>query len=203
MDIILPYERELEESPAFIKPNGEILFGDSHAWFAYYYCFGQNYDDLLEIKSGRSYDPYYTFEDYKREHNYQGRQEDIDVFESSHLTEEELELFKKCFYDNDFFDYYTFVDFLVYVSHFDMVIPLTRHIVTIDLEPHIRFYNYYLMDWEIQREVPKEVRFDEKRNRLALIGTGADVTQRDYDFKAEIEVEKSKFLRKDRYLCFK
>ena len=180
MSLIIPYEDKLDTcNGAVIKPNGSIIYTyEEHESFAKNYCRGKDYSLLTSSMI-----------------------EGVDIYSSSKLTKQQLELYKLWLKNKKF---PSNIDFMVYLLRFDKVGTLLGNaITTTNNKPHIRFYNYYLMDWEIQREVPKEVRFDEKRNRLALIGTGVDVTQRDYDFKAEIEVEKSKFLRKDRHLCFK
>lgn len=204
MAIIIPYEEKLYTNEgAFIDPNGNILFTyGRHLGFATNYCLGRKYDYLLRLRYGNTYDPN-AFEDYKREQNYQGRQEDIDIYSSSQLKNEQLELLKLYLDDFYFARQYDFSDFLVFLLHFDKVETVIRRcITTTDSQPHIRFYNYYLMDWRIDHQAPMKFNsetstfeYDEKDDWV--------VSQDDKEAEEEIKEIKSRVLIKDRPLFFK
>ena len=68
----------------------------------------------------------------------------------SKLTKEELILYKYWLEQKGFNRKEMSSDFLVSVLGFDKVLTLMKKsIATTSLEPHIRFYNYYLMDWYV------------------------------------------------------
>lgn len=63
------------------------------------------------------------------------------------LTKDELILYKYWLEQNDFNKRKMCSDFLVDVLGFDKIIKnISKTIATTTLFPHIRFYNYYLMD---------------------------------------------------------
>ncbi len=204
MAVIIPYEEKLYANEgAFIDPNGNILFTyGQHLGFASNYCHGYSYNYLSDLKYGRTYDPD-AFEDYKREYNYQGKREDIDVYSTSMLTKEQLELFKIYWDDFDFSRRYDYSDFLVLLLHFDKVETVMRRcITTTNSQPHIRFYNYYLMDWYIKQLEP--MRFNYQANRFEYDETDQwMVSKEDKEAEEEIKDIKSRVLVKDRHLFFK
>lgn len=66
------------------------------------------------------------------------------------LTKEELILYKYWLEQKDLNRRKVCSDFLVDVLGFDKILTIMRKtITTTSTEPHIRFYNYYLMDWYI------------------------------------------------------
>ena len=119
------------------------------------------------------------------------------------LTDREkriYELWKEKYNTNDR-DIYS--DFLIKSLFYDKInTKLKRLIITSSYIPHVRFYNYYLMDWNINiidKLVYDEQRgmFIEKENRInyySLI---------DEENKEEIESIKEKTLVKDRYFYMK
>ncbi len=207
MSLIIPYEEKLYSNEgAFIDPSGKIIFTHGqHLGFAMNHCLGSEYDYLSRLKYGNSYDPN-AFEDYRREHNYQGKQEDIDVYSSSQLTKEQLELFKlywEYWDDFDFSRLHDCSDFLVLLLHFDKVETVMRRcITTTNTQPHIRFYNYFLMDWYIKQLEP--MRFNYKTNKFEW-DENYDwiVSKEDQEAEEEIKDIKSRVLVKDRHLFFK
>lgn len=68
----------------------------------------------------------------------------------SKLTKEELILYKHWLEQNEYNKRNMYSDFLVDVLGFDKILTIMRKsITTTTFEPHVRFYNYYLMDWYI------------------------------------------------------
>ncbi len=94
-------------------------------------------------------------------------------------------------------------DFMVLVLDFDKVeIRLKNTITTSSRQPHIRFYNYYLMDWNIN--VYEKLHFNNTTNTFEIIHPyplGFD--QEDTDEYYEIEDIKSRTLIKERSLFYK
>lgn len=82
---VIHYSDELyRKEGAFVSPNGKIIYTyGEHEKYAYNYCFGRNYDFLSSIKSGYGY---ISFEEYKRQNNFEGSIDDLDAFKSSQLT---------------------------------------------------------------------------------------------------------------------
>ena len=205
MSIIIPYEEKLSKSEGvFIDPSGKFIFsrGD-HIEFATDYCLGEEYDYLTMLKDDDELNPA-AFESYKVEHNYQGKREDIDVYSSSQLPKEQLELFK-LYWDEgvDVPGVRNASDFLVIVLHHDKVENiLKKRIATTNPNPHVRFFNYYLMDWNIK--VLDSVRFNYNTYEFELDETPRWVTS-DEDKEAEEVIKniKSKTLLKDRPLFFR
>ncbi len=94
-------------------------------------------------------------------------------------------------------------DFMVLVLDFDKVeIQLRKTITTSSRQPHIRFYNYYLMDWNIN--IYEKLYYNTNTNRFDIINpTPLGLDQEDTDEYYEIEDIKSKVLIKERNLFFK
>ncbi len=94
-------------------------------------------------------------------------------------------------------------DFMVLVLDFDKVeIQLKKTITTSSRQPHIRFYNYYLMDWNIN--IYEKLYYNTNTNRFDIINpTPLGLDQEDTDEYYEIEDIKSKVLIKERNLFFK
>jgi len=203
MNKILPYNDTLRNCDgAFIKPSNEILFvNNNHENFAMNYCQGEYYYLLNNIKYNY---PFYDFEEFKSEFNFNGNKEDIDIFSSSTLTKEQLNLFKLWLTSNQF-DYKTcYSDFLVCVLGFEKVENIIKSTIsTSNLHPHIRFYNYYLMDWNIIC-LPK-ITYNKQTNMFENFTPNnifvASYLDREYE--EEINEIKSKVLIKDRHHFFK
>lgn len=68
----------------------------------------------------------------------------------NNLTKDELILYKYWLEENEEVKRKMISDFLVCVLGYDKILSLMKKaIVTTSFEPHIRFYNYYLMDWYV------------------------------------------------------
>ena len=190
MDFIIPYEEKLYTNDGtFIDPDGNILFTfENHLGFATHYCCGEEYDYLSRLRYAN---PYFA------------SQKNIDIFSCTQLNKEQLELLKIYLKNFELSNQYAFSDFLVYFLHFDKVeTSIRRCITTTNSQPHIRFYNYYLMDWRIEQHSPLkynsetfEFECDKKYDWLA--------SQEDKEAEEEIREIKSRVLIKDRYLFFK
>ena len=91
--------------------------------------------------------------------------------QSMMLTKEELKLYKlwlenyKCASDS------TLTDFMVEVLRFDKVVlsNIYNEIITTSTLPHIRFFNYYLMEWNIN--CIKPMVYNKEKNCLEYIDT--------------------------------
>lgn len=206
MNLIVPYEeKELYNCEgAFIKPDGEIIYiiYGCHESFSMEYCNGLEYSYLLRLRSGDTHDSN-AFEDYKKEHNFQGNKEDIDVFSSTKLTKEQLELYKLWKDKYEFSRKNLISDFMVYILQFDKLETMRRTtITTTNPNRHIRFFNYYLMDWNIDYESPmkynrttEQFEFDNEKNYLS--------SSEDREAEEKIRKIKSTVKKRQRHLFFK
>ena len=148
MSIILPYDERLEQSGcAYITPYGDILqFKGKHEPFAKNYCLGPDYDFLTGAKIG----PIQSNIVFSLAKDEYGKQlQSIDVFSTSKLCVKDLEKLK-VWLDNHNGNN-TYSDFLVYALSFDKVERKVNKLITSTaVDPHIRFFNYYLMEWRIE-----------------------------------------------------
>ncbi len=205
MSLIIPYEEKLySKEGAFINPNGEIIFTyGQHEGFASEFCNGKDYQFLSEVKYGWSYYSSH-FEEFKEAYNFDGEKEDIDVYKSTMLTKEQLELYKLWLESYEFSRRNLLSDFMVYLLGFDKVETVMRRAITTTTpQPHIRFYNYYLMDWYIDHQTPMKFNkdtghfeYDQKEDWFLKYNEDRQV-------ESEINEIKSKVLVKDRHLFFK
>ena len=95
-------------------------------------------------------------------------------------------------------------DFLVDVLGFDKILTnMRKSITTTTLEPHMRFYNYYLMDWYI--DIRKRSVFNEEKGIFEFIEP--DISSIKYIEERRLEDEikdiKSKVKLKDRHYFLK
>lgn len=205
MNLILPYNDNFYKGDGgFISPSNEIfLTYGKHEKFSRDFCQGNDYDFLQDIISGWSY--YSThFEEYKKIYNFNGTINDIDIYKSSKLTKEQLELYKLWLEENEFHRRKIYSDFMVYILGFDKVETIMRRtITTTNNSPHIRFYNYYLMNWNIEKQSPmkynseiKEFEYDEPKNWFIMYNE-------DRKYEEEINEIKRNVLVKDRHHYFK
>lgn len=207
MSLIIPYkEKELYDNEgAFIKPDGEIIYTYGlHETFSSKYCNGQLYDFLNRCIYDKD-DKMITewFEYLKVHHNFKGTKEQIDEYSSSELTQEQLKLYKLWLDKYEFSRRNLLSDFMVYLLSFDKVETVMREtITTTNPNPHIRFFNYYLMDWDIFEQPPMKYNsntglfeYDEDNWYLGK--------NEDKEAEEEIEEIKAKVLKKDRPLFFK
>lgn len=203
MKQIIPYNPKLRNcNGAFIKPNNEILYvNNNHENFAMNYCQGEYYYLLNAIKNNY---PAYDFDEFKLEFNLNINKEDIDIFSSSSLTKEQLKLFK-LWLSNHQFDHKTFyTDFLVCLLGFEKVENIIKETITTSNQyPHIRFYNYYLMDWNI--DCYPKIKYNSNNNIFEF--TSKDnifvASYLDREYEEEINEIKSKVLIQDRHYFFK
>lgn len=205
MSTILPYyDSFIKSSGAFIKPNGEVLytFGE-HEAVANKICLGKDYSFLSDVKYGYSY---YSdhFDEFRKDYEYSGSKEDLNLYQSTQLAQDEFLLFMTWLEEYEFSRRNIYSDFLVYLLSFDKVETIMRTaITTTSREPHIRFFNYYLMDWyiEIQPQMiynPESGRFEYRKESYTEIGHRNDKAAED-----EIQEIKAKVLKKDRPFFFK
>ena len=213
MSIIIPYkEKELYDNEgAFIKPDGEMIYTYGlHESFSRKYCNGDLYDSLYRCIYPDSFLSQYDntslsefFEYLKVYYNYKGTIEEMDEYSSSKLTQEQLKLYKLWLDKYEFSRRNLLSDFMVYLLSFDKVETVMREtITTTNPNPHIRFFNYYLMDWDIFEQPPMKY-----NNDTGLFEYDKDnwYLGKNEDKEAEEEIEeiKAKVLKKDRPLFFK
>ncbi len=208
MSLIIPFEEAklYKNQGAFIDQNGEIIFTyGRHEIFAHDFCVGENYQLLSEVKYGSGQSYYAShFEEFKKYYNFEGERKDIDVYKSSKLTKEQLELYKLWLGNYKHNPQKLNSDFLVYLLGFDKVQTVTRRaIITTSPQPHIKYYNYYLMDWHIECETP--MNFNKDTGRFEYNESEDRVLKYLEDIKVEEEIGeiKSNVLLKDRHLFFK
>ena len=182
MSIILPYNELLSKNGgSFIKPNGEIIpaYG-KHENIAYNYCTGSS----MILGNSYSLTPYI-----------------YSIYHNSQLNEEEYQLYQLWLShhkDNNI----VVSDFLTLVLGFDKVEKVTHNaITTSSYQPHIRFYNYYLMDWDITI-LPKYY-YDSDKNTFMKDDYFYTRDYKDLEATEEIEEIKSKVKKKDRAVFFK
>lgn len=92
---------------------------------------------------------------------------------------------------------------MLYLLGFDKVETIRRRLIsTTSLKPHIRFYNYYLMGWNIKRLLPMIV---DEQNGLFTFDNSKIWIEDPEDKRAEQEIKeiKSKVLLQDRHLYLK
>ncbi|MBR2828521.1 MAG: hypothetical protein IKE70_04755 [Bacilli bacterium] len=212
MSIIIPYkEKEIYDNDgAFIKLNGEIIYTHGlHETFSRNYCNGYLYNQLYSHLHPNSHLPKYDedkIEDYfeylKAYYNFKGTIEEIEEYSSTKLTKEQLNLYKLWLERYELNSTYLFSDFLVYVLQFDKVETVMREtITTTNPNPHIRFFNYYLMDWYIIEQPP--MKYNKKKEIFEYEENGYLGNQEDKESEEEIEEIRRKVLKKDRPLFFK
>lgn len=148
MSIILPYDERLEHtSCAFITPYGDtLIINGKHEPFARTYCLGPDYDYLTGARIGpiQSHIVFLLAKD-----EYERQVHSVDAFSTSKLCMKDLEKLKVWL--NTHNGNNTYSDFLVYALSFDKVEKKVKKLITSTaVDPHIRFFNYYLMDWRIE-----------------------------------------------------
>ncbi len=184
MNLIIPYEENIyTNGGAFIKSDGEFIYTHGpHEQFAQMFCNGPEYPALCELKT---------------------RDTCIDVYRSSKLTSEQLAIYKLWLTAYEFAHHKSYADFMVSVLGFDKAdVILQKTISTTVFNPHVRFFNYYLMDWYIDKQYPliydPEKGLFMYRENNSLIEMGQD-----REYAEEIEEIKSRVLLKDRPLFFR
>lgn len=140
---------------------------------------------------------------YKKSTNFDGSIDEIDIYKTSKLSSSELKLLKLWIESKNYRYRDMFSDFLVFVLGFDKVeTAMRRAITTTTSMTHVRFFNYYLMDYYIKR-FPKM----KYNSQSGLFEKDTFLQFKDYseERKAidEIKEIKSKVLLKDRHLFFR
>lgn len=164
MSLILPYNKEfLRGEGGFIKPSGEIVrTGGQHERWSRDYCNGDEYDFLHSICYAWEGNEYIKerWVYYQQSRQYTGKREDIDIYESSKLSKEDLQLYKLWVEHNEErgIGYrYMYSDFIVFILGWDKLETVMRSCFTTTCnEPYTRFYNYFLMDWYIDHQTKKK-----------------------------------------------
>lgn len=205
MNLILPYEEKLATSDgAYITPDGQFIYPfKGHEVYAQEYCNGKYFYELNRIKgdalSGRR-DEFSMSDEYwnhlKKVLKYAGEKKDVDVYLSSKLSKSELELYKLWVEEYEFTKNRLYSDFMNFVLGFDKVDTIMRHgISTTSPVPHVRFFNYYLMGWNIWVHHPQVL--DEKTGAFVSIPRNNNHILEDREAEEEIENLKAKVLKKD------
>lgn len=202
-EIIIPYDDSLGKSDgAFIRPDGKILHvhDNKHEEYAEEYCNGHDFPFL----TGTTYGPSISiipFLDAQQE--VKKIREGIDAFQTTNLTRQELELYKKWLITHSNPETAFYADFLVYALAYDKVETLIKNVITTTAaEPHVRFYNFYLMDWHIYPQ--KRMVFDEEKNLFVSHDSIIEISdENDREAEEEIEEIKRKVLLKERPYFFK
>ena len=92
---------------------------------------------------------------------------------------------------------------MFFVLGFDKIqTKLAKTITTTNYEPHIKFYNYYLMDWYIEQYSPMKY-VDEVSGFKYIRNNYIINSYRDSEAENEINEIKAKILKKDRPYFFK
>lgn len=178
MTIILPYDKKFETAQGgFVKPNGEILFSSiaGNEKTAMEYCNGPHLEELRSLITDREngifteYDYYLYSSLLKKYPDFEEKLKQFGEYASTNLTKEELELYKKWIFVGDHRLVEVTTDYMKYILGFDVVYPawLSRRVLSPDMMPFTKWYNYALMDWHIIREEKKH--WDDKSNGFKFI----------------------------------
>lgn len=205
MSLILPYKEELATSDgAYISKEGKFIYPfKGHEPYAQEYCNGKYFYELNRVKndalSGYQGD-FSISEDHwnhlKKVLGYTGERKDVDVYLSSKLSKEELELYKAWVESFEYFNNRLYSDFMNFVLGFDKVDTIMRHgISTTSPVPHVRFFNYYLMGWNIWVHYPKVL--NEKTGAFVSVPRDSNCILEDREAEEEIKDLQEKVLKKD------
>ncbi len=181
MNEIISYNEQLihNNKGAFISLDGKILFTNgNHEVFAKNYCVSNDFND-------------------------------IDKIISNNLTIEQLKLLKLWlkynYYEKKFIDFNNlYSDFLVLLLSFDKVETVIRKCISTTCKiPHYRFYNYYLMDWNILEL--NSLKYNNETNSFEYSKDNNSLIKYSIDssYNNDIKEIKNDVLIKDRYLFFK
>jgi len=203
MTEIIPYYSELgPHNGAFIRPDGKILLinDNKHEEFAERYCNGRDYN----ILTGSVFGPATSAQSLlEAQRELEEAKKGVDIFRTSRLTKSQLLRYKKWLEKYKIDNKSLYADFLVFVLSYDKVeTRISNLITTTALEPHVRFYNYYLMDWTINPQKP--LIYDAKEDFFHLQEDQIPISDyADREAEEEIEEIKAKVLLKDRPYFFK
>lgn len=193
--MVVPYNFSLEDSDgAWISPSGNIIKTyNTHEGFAKNYCLGNNYEYLCKIKYKLSEN---KFNRWRLQSNFFGNREDINEFMGSRLTIEELELLKKWIKE---FQYcgHVYSDFLLSYLQFSKAQIITeKTITTTESSPYIKFWNYYLMNWDID-QIPR-ICYNSFNDRFDILD-GSFFENKDNEYaKKELDEIKLKVKKSER-----
>ena len=211
MSNIVPYVKGITKSDgAFIFPNNEVKLINSHMGYALDYIRGNDCEHLLDLQRDAfdKIDEEYklaAFNEYIRVHNLSWKsRNDINPFISSKLNDEERFLLNKWEEEYEFRSRDLYTDFLIYVLGIDKVQTIKRMcITTTEQYPYIRYYNYFLMGFELDLLDP--MRYNKDLNEYEYYDRKQSIVleNKNIKYRDEIEELKSKIPVKDRHLYFK
>ena len=175
MSKVISYIPEIESGyGGYFFPNaGFIQVKNNHEEFAREFCYGSDYDILKKNESDN-------------------------IFSSSQLTKEQLKLFKHWIehYEGEN------IDFLVRVCFFDKVQNLYgKSIVTTDLHPYDKFWNYILMNWSL--DIQTNLYYDQATNTFKEYDRGLFYQDENFEVKEELMKIKRKTSINERYKYFR
>ena len=206
MNKIIQYDDNLSKSNgALISPDGEIYYlNTSHEMYARKFCNGEEYEKLRYIKNCSSD---LLFDEFKEQYSFDGDRLDIDEYCQSKLSSNDLKLYK--LWLKKFGKLYreaSALDFMVMFLSYDKVESIKKFsITTVSRIPHVRFFNYYLMDWEIM-QLPRIIYNEEKSSFEYLDNRLIDLfhsSSTDLEALEEIDEIKSKVKTKNISYFFK
>ena len=195
MSIVIPYDKNLaRKNGSLVDPAGTVLEVETtHEDFAENFCKGKHYELYKSILEGRSFFCNH-FEDFKRLYGFEGSIDDLTELASSELVERQLNLYKLWIKACTEQKTHTTLDFMTCVLRYDKVEKiLTNTISTSFQSPHVRYYNYYLMDWDIQYLKPmrynKETGLFEYIDNSILLSEDSDAEDEIDEIKKNVEYE--------------
>lgn len=143
------------------------------------------------------------FNDYVKKHNLSWRSiDDIDPYISSPLSENEKILLNKWLETRHGKDAYS--DFLLQVLGIDKIHTITSlYIFTTSSCPYIKYFNYYLMGFEISEQYP--MKYNEVSGKFAFYDEDclSFLKEKNLQYKEDASELRSKILIKDRHLFFR
>lgn len=206
MATILPYVQNINNNEgAFIDQNGNIIYATSNPIeTARKIILGGDYNLLKELKEKEnltSSDIRYLKRNFSIKRN---EIKALDEYMTSKLTSHQLDLWEKWLSQYDYDGFRRAQDFLVLVCNYDRIESMGRQYITTACDtPHIRFFNYMLMDWDIDTKSP--IIWDPNENAFIQKESfcNESINSQDKEYAQEIDNIKSQVLVKDRHLFFK
>ena len=200
MQTIVPYQESvLSATGGIISPKGDITtIYTLHEVFAKNYCNGEDYDYLKYIKYQSSLS---RFLEFQKNYQYTGTKEDIDEWCHSKLNKQQLEQYKVWLKQyQKYHKSQSALDFMILALEFDKIESVSSHMITTTSRiPHVRFFNYYLMDWDIL--TLSKATFDSDKKCFEFHGNDIVHIYHSYSIDTEAEEEiqyiKSKTKRED------
>lgn len=201
MTKILPYNEEITKPYVFLKPSGKILTidGISHESFAYLYTTNlclELHKRLMKLEFDHPNEMLSYFHQSFDEEN-------PDMSSAINSIAYEYNLFKLWKNSPDFNGKY--IDFLIYILGFDLFKTMEstnfKEIITTEDFPHIKYFNYYLMEWSIKNYKRKV--YDQATNSFIDLEKQEHSLDIECEYLEEIQEIKRKVLLKDRSKYFK